>query len=222
MSQHDPEAERPLRADAERNRRLILETATRMLADRGAAVTLNEIAREAGLGVGTVYRRFADLQSLYDALFIDRFSTFQGLAAAAAREPDAATGLLRYLVEGAEWRAGDPALEHILANARIEHGPIGQMRDALGRAIDELVDRARAAEAVRDDFASADVYNFLFIVGALADRTRDVAPDAWRRYALILLSGFGLHPDPERHSAMTDGELRKAWPRPAPPPTQDS
>ena len=66
------------------------------------------------------------------------------------------------------------------------------------------------------DLVSADVYNFLFIIGAVADRTRDVAPDAWRRYAEILLAGYGLASGPTPSAAaMTDGQLREAWPKPS-------
>lgn len=208
--------QRPLRADAERNRRLILDTADRMFAERGLGVTLHEIAREAGVGVATVYRRFPDVQALIDALFTERFTAFQRLAATAAQEPDAGRALRRYLLDAAEWRARDRALEDILANASIDAGPIARMRDELGRAVDGLVERAAAAGAVLGDFASADVYNFLFIAGAVADRTRHVAPEAWRRYADVLLDGFGLERDRGPGTApMTDEQLRQAWPRPA-------
>ena len=210
-----PEPERPLRADAERNRRRILDTADRLFAERGFGVTLNEIANEVGVGVGTVYRRFPNMQTLVDALFTERFTTFQGLAAAAAREPDPGHALRRYLLDACEWRAQDRALEDILANASIHSGPIGRMRDELGRAVDGLVERAVAAGAVRGDFASADVYNFLFIVGAVVDRTRGVAPDAWRRYAEVLMVGFGMQQDPTTDAAaMSDDQLRRAWPKP--------
>ena len=210
-----PEPGRPLRADAERNRTLILETADRMFSERGFAVTLNEIAHAAGLGVGTVYRRFPDRQTLIDALFAHRFAGFHELAAAAARERDPGRALSRYMLDAAAWRARDRALEDILANASIDQAPIARLRDDLGRAVDELVARAVAASAVRADFTSADVYTFLFIVGAVADRTRAVAPDAWRRYAAALLTGFGLdHTAAPGAAAMTDGQLRATWPRP--------
>lgn len=215
------EPERLLRADAERNRRLILETADRMFADRGAGVTLNEIAHEAGLGVGTVYRRFPDRQTLIDTLFTERFTAFGRLATAAAREPDPAHALRRYLLEAAQWRARDRALEDILANADFAQPSIAGMRDELGRAVDGLVERAVAAGSVRADFSSADVYTFLFMLGAVADRTREVAPDAWRRYAEVLLAGFGLPPVPASETgALTDDQLRRAWPRPTTDPHQ--
>nr|WP_275410232.1 TetR/AcrR family transcriptional regulator [Streptomyces sp. SID14478] len=207
-----------MRADAERNRRLILHTADRMLAQRGAAVTLNEIAHEAGVGVATVYRRFPDLQVLIDTLFTERFTHFVQLATEAAWQPEPGRALCHYLLEAAQWRARDQALEVILAHASLKTEAVTRARDELGRLVDSMVERAVAAQAVRADFASADVYHFLYMVGAVADRTHGVSPDAWRRYAEILLTGFGLEPATDaRTPAMTDAQLRRSWPTPAPP-----
>lgn len=218
-----PQPERPLRADAERNRRRILDTADRLFAARGSGVTMNEIAHEAGVGVGTVYRRFPDLQTLVDALFAERYATFKRIAAEATREPDPGDGLRRYLLDACEWRAHDRALENILANASLHTGPISGMRDEVGRAVDRLVERAVAAGAVRADFASTDVYNFLFLIGALQDRTHAIAADAWRRYAEVLLIGFGLQRDPAAGvAAMNDDQMLRAWPKPEGVPVKDT
>ncbi|MFG2371810.1 TetR/AcrR family transcriptional regulator [Streptomyces sp. NPDC048504] len=212
----DTPHQRPLRADAERNRRLIMTTADRLFARRGATVPLNEIAREAGIGVGTVYRRFPDLQSLVDALFTERFTMFLDLAAKAAELPDPAQALRHYLLAAAQWRSEDRALEVILANASVDTGPVARTRDQLGRLVDGLAERAVAAGAVRKDFASADVYAFLYMIGAVADRTNAVAPDAWRRYAEVLMVGFGLEGAATAHtSALTDEQLLDSWPKPA-------
>ncbi|MFK0155115.1 TetR/AcrR family transcriptional regulator [Streptomyces sp. NPDC090493] len=212
--------QRPLRADAERNRRLIMETAERMFAERGAVATLNEIAHEAGVGVGTVYRRFPDLQTLVDALFTERFTVFLEVAAAAAEQPDPGRALRHYLLEAARRRAQDRALEVILAHADVAAEPIARMRDDLGRHVDGLAERAVAAGAVRADFASADVYAFLLMIGTVADRTEDAAPGAWRRYAELLLAGFGLAQDPAdpkdpapRPPVMTDAQALQIWPK---------
>ncbi|GHB36490.1 TetR family transcriptional regulator [Streptomyces xanthochromogenes] len=211
-----PEPQRPLRADAERNRQLIMRTAERLIARRGPAVTLNEIARAAGVGVGTVYRRFPDLQALIDALFTERFTTFLRLAAAAGQHVDPAQALRQYLLDAAQWRSEDRALDTILAHAGTDTKPIARMRDELGRHVDGLVRAAVTAGAVREDFASADVYAFLHMIGAVADRTHDIAPGAWRRYAEVLLLGFGLQRSPAAHtSAMTEEQIRRTWPEPA-------
>ncbi|MFD4653170.1 TetR/AcrR family transcriptional regulator [Streptomyces sp. NPDC058441] len=207
------DTQRPLRADAERNRRLIMQTADQMFAQRGATVTLNEIAREAGLGVATVYRRFPDLQTLIDALFTERFTTFLHLAKTAEQQEDPGLALRHYLLEAAQWRARDRSLEFILAAASIDTKSIAEMRNGLGTHVDGLVERALAAGAVRGDFASSDVYAFLYMIGAVADSTHDIAPEAWRRYADVLLLGFGLDQSPAAWTpAMTDAEIRRTWP----------
>ncbi|MFD8813132.1 TetR/AcrR family transcriptional regulator [Streptomyces sp. NPDC059627] len=207
--------QRPLRADAERNRRLIMDTADRLFAQRGSVATLNEIAHEAGVGVGTVYRRFPDLRTLMDALFTERFTGFLRLAAEAEEHADPGQALRHYLLEAARLRARDRALDVILAHTNLEAGPTVAMREELGRHVDGMVARALAAGAVREDFASSDVYAYLYMIGAVADRTHDIAPEAWRRYAEFLLAGFGLEQAPAAHPpAMTDDQtFRTTWPR---------
>jgi AcrR family transcriptional regulator len=209
------DTQRPLRADAERNRRLIMQTADRMIARRGAAVTLNEIAAEAGVGVATVYRRFPDLQSLIDALFTERFTGYLQLATDAAQRSTPGEALHRYLLDAAQSRAQDRGIDAILAHANLDAKPISRMRDDLSLLVDGLVERAVTAGAVHKDFASADVYAFLHMIGAVADRTHDVAPNAWRRYAEVLFTGFGLKQDPSvRTSAMTPEQALHTWPTP--------
>jgi len=71
----DDAVERPLRADAERNRQRILTAAAEVFAERGLDVSLDDIAKHAGLGVGTVYRRFPTEGKLVEALFEDHVDT---------------------------------------------------------------------------------------------------------------------------------------------------
>ncbi|WP_327398397.1 SbtR family transcriptional regulator [Streptomyces phaeochromogenes] len=120
------------------------------------------------------------------------------------------------MLAAAQWRARDRALDVILAHASMDDRPIARMRDDLGRHVDGLVEGAVAAGAVREDFASPDVYAFLHMIGAVADRTEEVAPEAWRRYAEALLMGFGLEQGPAVHTtAMTDGQILRTWPVPS-------
>ncbi|MFD4320741.1 TetR/AcrR family transcriptional regulator [Streptomyces sp. NPDC058548] len=209
------ETPRPLRADAERNRQLVLATAGRMFAEHGIGVTLNEIAREAGLGVGTVYRRFPDLQALIDALYAERFSSLLQLAIDAGQQEDPGQALRHYLLAAAARRAEDAALEVIIEHASLDQSEIAERRDELGRHVDGLVEQAVAAGAVRADFTSSDAYNVLYMLGTVADHTEKFAPGNWRRYAEVLLSGFGLEADSaERTAAMTDEQMRQAvWPK---------
>src|SRR4051794_18831071 len=79
MALETPTTERPLRRDAERNRQRILAAAAEVFAERGLGATLDDIARHAGVGVGTVYRRFPDKDALIDALFLERMGELQVL-----------------------------------------------------------------------------------------------------------------------------------------------
>ena len=80
--------ERPLRKDAERNRQRILEAAGELFAERGLGVTLDDVAHHAGVGVGTVYRRFPDKEVLIDALFEQRIEAIATIASEALEIED--------------------------------------------------------------------------------------------------------------------------------------
>src|SRR3954454_1157098 len=86
-----------LRADAERNRQRILDAAGELFARKGLSVGLDEIARHAGLGVGTAYRRFADKDELIEALFEDRLEQIPALAERSARQEDAWAALAAFI-----------------------------------------------------------------------------------------------------------------------------
>jgi AcrR family transcriptional regulator len=91
---------RPLRRDAERNRQKILSAAAEVIAERGLDATLDDVARQAGVGVGTVYRRFPGKEALAEALFDERLGTLAAIAEHALADPDPWAGLVR----PATWR----------------------------------------------------------------------------------------------------------------------
>src|SRR5436190_821839 len=93
-------SERPLRRDAERNRQRILDAARELFTERGLAVSLNDIAHHAGVGVGTVYRRFPDRVQLIEALFEQRLEQIRELAEAARAEPDPWQAFIRFHEQG--------------------------------------------------------------------------------------------------------------------------
>src|SRR3954449_13048651 len=93
------DAEPRLRRDAERNRERILAAAADAFAEGGLAVTMDEIARRAGVGVGTIYRRFPDKELLIEALFEQRIDELVALAEAAREEPDPFAGLVRSFLD---------------------------------------------------------------------------------------------------------------------------
>lgn len=181
--------ERPLRADAARNRELILQTARKCFAERGLSVTLNDIAHEAGVGVGTVYRRFADKDSLIEALLATKFEAMNEAAARAADEIDPREALRVYLMGVFEFRARDRALADAIVRAGKARPSIVQERDRLETQVNAIIERAETAGVVRAGFDYRDLPMLTSMVGAVADSTRAHDPNAWRRYAEVLIEG---------------------------------
>ena len=106
-----------MRADAERNRQLIVETARRAFAQRGLGVRLDEIAQEAGLGTGTVYRRFASKDALIQAVFEDTVEEFVALADQVLANDTDGCGLRRFLERAGELMASDRGFQQLLTGS---------------------------------------------------------------------------------------------------------
>jgi AcrR family transcriptional regulator len=179
-----------LRRDAERNRQRILEAARQGFAERGLGITLDEIARLAGVGVGTVYRRFPNKELLIDALFEERIGEVVALARAAAGDEDAWRGLSRFLEGAVDLLASDRGLRELVLGAtyapeRIVHG-----RSRIKPLVDDMVGRAQAQGTLRPEVGASDFPLLLMMLDAVVDTTRDVAPATWRRALGIVLDGL--------------------------------
>jgi AcrR family transcriptional regulator len=183
------DGQRPLRADANRNRERILAAAAEVFAARGLEVTLDEIAAHAGLGVGTVYRRFPNREALVEALFQDRLAGVAALAAGALEEPDSWAGLTRLLQDLAGVVAADQGLFEALI-CRPEGSGRVEVRERMLPVISEVFDRAVADGHLRPDIAATDFPMLLRMIATVAEYTRDVRPELWRRYLALLLDGL--------------------------------
>ena len=188
----DGETDRPLRRDAARNRALILETAADVFAERGLEAGYDEIARRAGVGVGTVYRRFPERTELVRALFESRIDEIVAVAETAAAMPDAFEGLAHFLEKALERQVADRGLREVMALSitEEEHRFVG--RDRLGPIVEGLVAAAKADGSLRLDVEANDLGVQLMLVSTI--RT-DAAPDLWRRYLGLLVEGLRTRPD---------------------------
>lgn len=196
---------RPLRRDAERNRQRILDAARELFAQRGLSVTLNDIAHHAGVGVGTVYRRFPDKAHLIDDLFEQRVEELVALMDQASADPDPWNGLVGFLTRALELQAQDRALKEILNEMPDGVERVCRIRDRLLPLGSDLVRRAQASGRLRADAAATDIPIIQLMLSALMDAARDVEPELWRRFLAIVIRGLSADPGPPE--ALSPGPL---------------
>jgi AcrR family transcriptional regulator len=181
---------RPLRKDAERNRQRILAAAGELFAEAGLQVTLDAVAERAGVGVGTVYRRFADKEALIDALFEERIEQIVAIAEASCAMDDAWDALAAFLERAVALHGEDRALKELVFSSAHGRERVARARDRIKPKVDRLVARAHACGRLRDDFDVTDTAIVQLMLTAVIDYAGDVAPDVWRRYLALLLDGM--------------------------------
>jgi AcrR family transcriptional regulator len=181
---------RPLRADAERNRARILAAADEVFAERGLDVSLDDIAAHAGVGVGTVYRRFPDKDALIDALFEDKIDQAVALADDSLEIEDPWEGFTTFMRGMCRMQAGDRGFKDALLVRDRGRERVAAARERIAPRAMQLLTRAQQAGAVRSDLGPFDVPMLNLCVSLIADRTRDVAPDYWERVLTIIIDGI--------------------------------
>jgi AcrR family transcriptional regulator len=187
---------RPLRADAERNRRRILAAAAEVFAKRGLDAGLDEIARHAGVGTGTVYRRFPDKAMLIDALFESRIDNLLEVADTALSTPDAWDGLVYFLETSIAMQQADRGLKEMLfgercaTRANASGSRFATKLDSLLPVIAEIVDRAKASGQLRLDVSVTDLAVIQFMLHGVGVFAAAAEPQLWRRQLAIVLDGL--------------------------------
>ena len=192
--------QKPLRADAERNRKRILEGAAELFAAKGLSVGLDEIAHHAGVGVGTAYRRFPDKRQLIEALFEERLDRIVELAERGLAADDAGEGLTGFLEQATELQIQNRGLREILIGSEYSTALAARARARLAPLLEQLVRRAQASGALRDDVVATDLPLLQFMVSASAELTPPHAPQLWRRYLALAIDGLRTpepHPLPQ-------------------------
>ena len=148
---------RPLRADARDNRRRLLEAACDVFVERGPRASLEEIARRAGTGIATLYRRFPDRRTLIREVVLDTLlRTAEEAGQAVAEEPDPFAALARYMHRAIDVRTA-AVIPALLDQIPFDDEEIARARQAGLAAVQALVDAAHRAGALRPDVTSGDV-----------------------------------------------------------------
>ncbi|MBR7838349.1 TetR/AcrR family transcriptional regulator [Actinospica durhamensis] len=188
---------RPLRADAARNRAKVLDAARAAFAAEGLAVPLDEIARRAGVGAGTVYRHFPTKEALFEAVVADRLDALAAGAEAVLDAHDAGAAFFDFFISMVEDADGKKDLAEALAASGVGLSPQTLASAArLQARLGALLDRALAAGAVRDGVSVADLH--ALAVGALAAEARAAAEAGYVQGRLTRLICDGLLPPGDR------------------------
>jgi AcrR family transcriptional regulator len=184
----------PRRADARRNRERVIAAAAEVFAERGMDAGVPEIAQRAGVGKATVYRSFPSKEHLVAAVACERLAWITGLTTAALARDDAGAAFADVVVSIAAQQASDCALAGALA-ADVDVPELHAARAATHTALEALVDRARAAGAVRAD-ATAEELRVLLTGVSQVLRAAGVRDErTWRRYGRLVADALR---DPKR------------------------
>ena len=178
------------RADARRNRKRVLDAARAQFAEHGVEAQIDDIARAAGLGVGTVYRHFPTKDALLEALAADRFVRLTEWATEALDDPDPWAGFCAFLRRSAQLQASDRALSKLMSERESFEGAADESARLLD-ATQAVVDRAQEAGELRPEITASDIAMLMCGLGS------SCGPHGfgrhgmgWERYLDVLIAGL--------------------------------
>ncbi|MFE1236074.1 TetR/AcrR family transcriptional regulator [Streptomyces tendae] len=181
---------RPLRRDAELNRRRILQAGREVFADRGLQATLNDVAHHAGLGVGTVYRKYPDKQALAEAVYAEELDEIAVMAREARNTNDAFGALADFLEKALARAAHNRGLRELMRQGTVEGAGLTRARQAITAHCEHLLARARTEGALREGVTEADLAPIAAMIDAVMALPAEQPSQLWRRYLVIILDGL--------------------------------
>lgn len=202
-------AGRPLRRDAAQNRERLLDAADRVFGEHGLEAGVDEVARVAGVGMGTLYRRFPTKQALIDELVGGLRRDLLRVARAAEVAPDG-MGLEQLVVATGELQAARPGCLSLLwDHSDAELSSLHEYRQ-IGRRVLKV---AQDAGRIRPDVTSTDIAMVLWSARGVIATTVAIAPRVWRRHLELLLAGLRpadfAGPGPLRELPLTDEQAHQ-------------
>jgi AcrR family transcriptional regulator len=208
------QAERRLRADAARNRDAIVAVARDVFAEQGLEAPLEAIAARAGVGIATLYRRFPSREKLVAAALVEKVAEYTEAARQALAAPDPWDGFAGCVERICELQAGDRGLSDLLSMTLSADEQVEELRQTANELLITVMDRAKAAGALREDFVREDLVLLLIATAGVMHVTGADAPGAWRRFVALALAGFRSQvsslPAPPSTAQMTSAMIRLA------------
>lgn len=202
---------RPLRRDARESREKLTAAAQAEFAARGVDASLEKIARDAGVSIGTLYRHFPVRLDLLMAALRPRLQEFVDGANEAMETDDPWDGFVAYLENLFAVQAGDRGFNDFLSRRFPGNDETERIHDVMCQQIETVLARAQAAGRARPDITQADIVNLIWSNGRIIDATSAGAPTAWRRQLHLMLDAYRAeraHALPE--PPMTDQQLYDA------------
>ena len=204
-----------LRIDAERNRQRIVSAAREAFAELGLDAPMDEIARRAGVGVGTLYRRYPTRNDLIAAAFEAKMADYAEAARQALANPDPWAAFCGYVEHICAMQAADRGFTTVLTLTFPTAKRFEADRNRAFADFVQLIDRAKAVGKLRADFVAEDMPLFLMANAGVLTATADAAPDAWRRLVSYLIqacaaTAAGPLPDPPTPRRMYRAMLRSS------------
>jgi AcrR family transcriptional regulator len=179
-----------LRADAARNRQAVVDAARAVFAQQGLQVALDEIARRAGTGNATLYRRFPTRADLVAAVFAKQMADHEAAVEAALADPDPWEGLHSYLVAVAAMQVADHGLADLVTMDVSAAPEIEALRARAFEGLVALLERSKAAGTLRADASPEDVLILLMVNAGLVGRAGLSAEVASARLVHLVLDGL--------------------------------
>jgi AcrR family transcriptional regulator len=181
---------RPLRADAVRNQEKLVSAAREVFASEGLDVALEDIARHAGVGIATLYRRFPDRESLIIAMFESKMRDIIAEARTALEIEDPWEAFRRLLTSIFRTVAKDKGMRQLLLSSRYNLKNAETGRAELIGLMGRVIARAKVDGRLRLEIGANDIPPLVLMVGAVADFSAKSEPALWERYATLVFDGL--------------------------------
>jgi AcrR family transcriptional regulator len=178
------------RRDAQERHDKLIVAAQREFAAHGVDASLEKIARDADVAIGTLYRHFPTRLDLLMAAFKPRLQEFLDGANKAMEMDDPWEGFVYYLENLFRVQAGDRGFNDFLSRRFTDSAETERIHDQMCRQIEEVLTRAQEAGEARPDITQADIVNLIWSNGRIIDATSTTAPNAWRRYLYLMLDAY--------------------------------
>ncbi|MGM7671824.1 TetR/AcrR family transcriptional regulator [Microbacterium sp. A93] len=205
---------KPLRRDAQERRDRLIAAARHEFAARGMDASLERIARDADVAIGTLYRHFPTRMDLLLAALEPRLREFLDGSTQALEIDDPWEGFVYYVENLFRVQAGDRGFNDFLSRRFPGNADTERIHDEMCRQIEDVLTRAQESGQARPDITRADIVNLIWFNGRMLDATSTTAPNAWRRHLYLMLDAYRAeraHPIPE--PPMTDEQLYDAMVR---------